>query len=286
MNRERNFVRRSLAGEEESYIKKRSPDNEDMRMYIQWMREKTGKIRSCCEKILWQTDKADMLIDLIHDGICREEFEDISKEIEDRFAGINGHLASARSCTISPDIIENPWHDKEKAGERYLDYVRNKLGCRCFLEKTSIEICLPMLPVRSMSFNGNYYSCYDSRLGEPVAFMLQNELRHANSFNSALYDEKTLHFFFIYGCDEKNIPDSDNHDTKNVQDMICSLFRTGDSGLTTQSFFSTGTTDLIPQRTYIHVTSMEAPVCSTQELIRYWMNKGLHVTGQQAEEMS
>lgn len=146
-------------------------------------------------------------------------------------------------------------------------------GYRCFLEEKSIEINIPMLPGRGIKYiPGKHFYDYNSKLGAPVENVMRSALTEEN-FDPNLYSFKTIHFLFLYSTQSKNVADSDNHDTKNVQDAICGFFKTGDSGNTCRTVFSTEITDLIPQGTYIRVTPMNNLITENIEIIKYWYGK-------------
>ena len=274
MTERRNFVRRNELSEDAADGGEGLLPGSDEKNTMRKQLETLEKLRENCEKILSCIDQAETTIHGFLNGIGGNSLDVTAATLQSCSARINGYLSAAYCGSIAPDFSELNKADREKTVENYLNFAENTLGFKCFTEPDSLEICMPMLPVRTLrSYGKALHSSCDSRLGAPLETVLHKQSADDRLFNDRRYDSKTVHFFFIYSAKEKQIPDSDNHDTKNVQDVICSCFRTGDSGKTTQTFLTTGITDLIPQRTYIRVTPSDSGIYTVANLIRYWQEK-------------
>lgn len=172
--------------------------------------------------------------------------------------------------TMSRDI---PMWLEKKSPDSAEKLMGNMFGYKCFFEAGSIELSIPMLPGKGIRYiPGKHFYDYNSKLGEPVEAVMRYRKTDEN-FKPDQYSFKTLYFLFVYNTQSKNVLDSDNHDTKNVQDAVCGFFKTGDSGNTCRTVFTTEITDLIPQATYICVTPMSSPMRENKEIIAYWRGK-------------
>ena len=79
------------------------------------------------------------------------------------------------------------------------------------------------------------------------------ELTEKYKIQRSEFVKKTLWFMFVYTSElaKKSVPDSDNHDTKNVQDALCQCFPGGDEPFNCQTFLSSFVKNSVPSGTYI-----------------------------------
>lgn len=195
-------------------------------------------------------------------------------EIKELFARTNALFASAKRSLESSPINGKIWDDEQAIRKIHSELTEKTLGYSCFFSEKSIDICMPMLPARTLKIFGKYdIKGYDSHLGDLLFNILtEKKISSPGWKTEANFSFKTIHFFFLYNS-EQGILDSDNHDTKNVQDVICNLFRTGDYAQTTQTFFTTIVSKTLPEKTYIHIAPMSEPVWKSSNLQNYWKEK-------------
>lgn len=232
--------------------------------------ETNRKLVKNTEQILRNLKAIEALIFNTNFAKHSERFE----EFKDLLARTNALFASARRNFESPQIDGKIWDDERSVRKLLSESAEKAFGYSCFFSEKSIDICMPMLPARTPKIFGKYdiKDC-DSHLGDLLFNILTEKKNSSQGWEEkANFGFKTIHFFFLYNS-ERYILDSDNHDTKNVQDVICSLFRAGDYAQTTQTIFTTIISKTLPEKTYIHVTPLDEPVWKSSDLQSYWEEK-------------
>ena len=150
--------------------------------------------------------------------------------------------------------------------ETVTERIKKSYGFLSFYHQGFIFMKLKMLPSKF-----NKKSDYCSQIGRPLEGYIRSFIR-INDVNVENFVKKTIFFLFCYPASASTamIMDSDNHDTKNVVDAICSVFPGGDTGLLTKIILSTVQTDDVPEGTY--VTVLPDMNCSVQddEVVSHW----------------
>lgn len=197
-----------------------------------------------------------------------------SLEIKELLARTNALFASAKRSLESSPIDGKIWDNEQAIRKIYSSWAEKTFGYSCFFSEKSIDICMPMLPAITPKIFGRFeLNYYDSHLGDCLKNVIFEKIIASSGWKEeANFNFKTIHFFFLYNS-ERYILDSDNHDTKNVQDVIGRLFQTGDYAQTTQTFFTTIVSKTLPEKTYIHIAPMSEPVWNNTELQSYWEEK-------------
>ena len=96
------------------------------------------------------------------------------------------------------------------------------------------------------------------------------------SYDFGKYKRKIIHYLYIYRdlpANRMYLIDNDNHETKHVTDAIVRLLPAGDTPLNCNFYSSAMVTDLIPEGTYVTVTTMESGMMSDSDIVEFWRNK-------------
>lgn len=130
---------------------------------------------------------------------------------------------------------------------------------------------LPSLHKRTPFLNRGFSSFYNPCLGRGLDSVLCQRLNE-QSFEVKCNRKILVYFLFIYPSSARRncIPDSDNHDIKNVQDVIAHRLIGSDAHDVCATYYDTEISDLIPQGTYITVTDVDNRIPRSEEIIAQW----------------
>ncbi len=95
------------------------------------------------------------------------------------------------------------------------------------------------------------------------------------NYDFGKYKRKIIHYLYIYRdlpANRMYLIDNDNHETKHVTDAIVRLLPAGDTPLNCNFYSSAMVTDLIPEGTYVTVTTMEYGMMADCDIVEFWRN--------------
>lgn len=130
---------------------------------------------------------------------------------------------------------------------------------------------LPALSYRAPFLARKFGSFYNCHLGIGLESVLRQRVNE-QLFEVIVRRKILLYFLFVYSSSMRSssIPDSDNHDTKNVQDVIAHSLIGSDAHDVCATYYDTEISDLIPQGTYITVVDADRTIPKSEEIIDYW----------------
>lgn len=105
------------------------------------------------------------------------------------------------------------------------------------------------------------------------SILLDPDFQH---YDFTKFKRKIIHYLYVYRdlpANRMYLIDNDNHENKHVTDAIVRFLPAGDTPLNCNFCSSAMVTDLIPEGTYVTVTTMEDGVMDTGEIVDFWRKR-------------
>lgn len=237
----------------------------DQDLFLREMEETLGFIEAKSGMINKNAIKFRKLIakaktDLESGVLSGSEYSDFKEEYESNYATII-RTTSNLLYKLQPSIFNKKRSIAGQISElESLKFWEDEIGVTADFIDESLIISMPILPQKAKAtvarcdaishpFQVTHMHYYD-RIITAQAYKLEAEIV------DKMFDWhiKTINIFHVYDEDSKHIPDTDNHDCKKAIDAVCSLFRTGDSAVTTSLSMHTFTSKTVPVGSYFIVT--------------------------------
>ena len=175
---------------------------------------------------------------------------------------------------FSPNTFNGLLYPTEANRDFVLNIVSKTDGIDLFSADGIGYIRMKMLPLYSdrSSISGRRSGgYYNKKLGEGLEFLLCEQLEK-KAFQVKFGRRMLMHYLFVYPTSKptNQVPDSTNHDIRNVQDAIAVNLFGSDAWDTCNAYFTTVTTDEIPEGTYITVCRDDENVPKFFEIIERW----------------
>ena len=149
-----------------------------------------------------------------------------------------------------------------------------------YLEDEAIWIQMPMLWSKA---NRRIRGSNNRNIGPSRLTIYDQELFNAfinaknfNDYDFGKFNYKLIHFCYVYrdlSTNMKFVIDNDNHETKYVQDVICSFLKAGDEPFSTCTFSSAFKSNKIPEGTYVTVRERQKGIFSDKDITDFWVDK-------------
>ena len=157
-------------------------------------------------------------------------------------------------------------HDQESSG----------FDVRVHLAEDAIYVKMPMLPSTN---NEKAFSKFKSKTRvlfrkEISDFILNDPNFYTYSYKNLT--NKLVHFLYVFSSQSQRLGlliDNGNHEIKYIIDAVTGPLPGGDSPLCCSIFSSATLSDLVPEGTYVTVTSAENGPKNDREILEFWAKR-------------
>lgn len=206
-----------------------------------------------------------------------ELFTSIVSLSDEVFSALRSACNQLNSISTAPPAVEIRSNPEEEKTRYYRSVVLPQDQVVSHLTEKAIYVRTPMLWSRN---NRRIIGGKGRTIGPEKCTVYRDSVYYSivldpdfQGYDFSKYKRKIVHYLYIYRDLPKNkmyLIDNDNHETKHVTDAIVRLLPAGDTPMNCNFYYSAMVTDLIPEGTYVTVTTMENGMMEDDEIVSFW----------------
>lgn len=214
---------------------------------------------------------------VIRNSEACELFTSIVSLSDEVFSALRSACNQLNSISTAPPAVEIRSNPEEEKTRYYRSVVLPQDQVVSHLTEKAIYVRTPMLWSRN---NRRIRGGKGRTIGPEKCTVYRDSVYYSivldpdfQSYDFSKYKRKIIHYLYIYRDLPNNkmyLIDNDNHETKHVTDAIVRLLPAGDTPMNCNFYYSAMVTDLIPEGTYVTVTTMENGMMEDDEIVSFW----------------
>lgn len=214
---------------------------------------------------------------VIRNSEACELFTSIVSLSDEVFSALRSACNQLNSISTAPPAVEIRSNPEEEKTHYYRSVVLPQDQVVSHLTEKAIYVRTPMLWSRN---NRRIRGGKGRTIGPEKCTVYRDSVYYSivldpdfQSYDFSKYKRKIIHYLYIYRDLPNNkmyLIDNDNHETKHVTDAIVRLLPAGDTPMNCNFYYSAMVTDLIPEGTYVTVTTMENGMMEDDEIVSFW----------------
>ena len=214
---------------------------------------------------------------VIRNSEACELFTSIVSLSDEVFSALRSACNQLNSISTAPPAVEIRSNPEEEKTRYYRSVVLPQDQVVSHLTEKAIYVRTPMLWSRN---NRRIRGGKGRTIGPEKCTVYRDSVYYSivldpdfQSYDFSRYKRKIIHYLYIYRDLPNNkmyLIDNDNHETKHVTDAIVRLLPAGDTPMNCNFYYSAMVTDLIPEGTYVTVTTMENGMMEDDEIVSFW----------------
>ena len=214
---------------------------------------------------------------VIRNSEACELFTSIVSLSDEVFSALRSACNQLNSISTAPPAVEIRSNPEDEKTRYYRSVVLPQDQVVSHLTEKAIYVRTPMLWSRN---NRRIRGGKGRTIGPEKCTVYRDSVYYSivldpnfQSYDFSKYKRKIIHYLYIYRDLPNNkmyLIDNDNHETKHVTDAIVRLLPAGDTPMNCNFYYSAMVTDLIPEGTYVTVTTMENGMMEDDEIVSFW----------------